>query len=379
MVCRERSVGARFSAGWVLCILLIGGQSVSAAEVNRYLIDTGPLRIRDQFLLGMGFLGLDPVSADIVEKGKWQVDFIETVTNTWALSEVVESALEGRSERGPVTLDQFRSLESDQPDGGVFLVDGELYRTAVAVRRGLGKGVQFEVVLPILSFQGGVFDSVVEDFHKAFGFSQVGRKGAPKDSFLIYSGSQRGEFFLEGDPGLALGDVVLGVKFAVSKGSKLPRYKLALEALVKLPTGEEEPLLSSGGTDLGTQLLLTRYYAKSCLHASLGLLYLDESKQLRTDTQLLPTGMVAWERSLGPKTSGLAQLTVSESPFRDLDLDELARATSQVTLGLKQVVRTKYVLFVGLTENISTFNSSPDIGFHVGLTSIFGAEPALSQ
>jgi len=347
--------------------------------VNRYLIDTGPLRIRDQFLLGMGFLGLDPVSADIVEKGKWQVDFIETVTNTWALSEVVESALEGRSERGPVTLDQFRSLESDQPDGGVFLVDGELYRTAVAVRRGLGKGVQFEVVLPILSFQGGVFDSVVEDFHKAFGFSQVGRKGAPKDSFLIYSGSQRGEFFLEGDPGLALGDVVLGVKFAVSKGSKLPRYKLALEALVKLPTGEEEPLLSSGGTDLGTQLLLTRYYAKSCLHASLGLLYLDESKQLRTDTQLLPTGMVAWERSLGPKMSGLAQLTVSESPFRDLDLDELARATSQVTLGLKQVVRTKYVLFVGLTENISTFNSSPDIGFHVGLTSIFGAEPALSQ
>ena len=64
-------------------MLLLGVQSASAAEVNRYLIDTGPLRIRDQFLLGMGFLGLDPVSADIVEKGKWQLDFIETVTNTW--------------------------------------------------------------------------------------------------------------------------------------------------------------------------------------------------------------------------------------------------------------------------------------------------------
>ena len=190
----ERGTGARFSAGLVLCGLLIGVQPTSAAEVTRYLIDSGPLRIRDQFLLGMGFLGLDPVSADIVEPGKWQVDLIETVTNTWALSEVVESALEDRAERGPVTLAQFRTLESDQPDGGVFLVDGELYRTAVAVRRGVGKGVQLELVLPILSFQGGVFDSLVEDFHKAFGFGQVGRKGAPKDSLLLFSGSQKGEF-----------------------------------------------------------------------------------------------------------------------------------------------------------------------------------------
>ena len=127
----------------------------------------------------------------------------------------------------------------------------------------------------------------------------------------------------------------------------------------------------SGSTDLGTQLLLTRYYSKSCLHASLGLLYLEESKELSTDSQILSTAMVAYERSLGPSMSGLAQLTVSESPFRDLDLDELARASSQVTLGLKKVVWSKHVLFVGLTENIASFNSTADIGFHLGLTSIF--------
>ncbi len=374
MTCRERSAGLRFSAGLVLCVLLMGVQAASAQEdmeAMRYLIDTGPLRIRDQFLLGMGFLGLDPVSADIVEKGKWQLDLIATVTNTWALSEVVEAMLEERAERGPVTLDQFRALESEDPDGGIFLVDGELYRTALAVRRGVGKGVQVELLLPFLSFQGGVLDSLVEDFHTAFGFSQVGRKGAPKDSFLIFSGSQEGEVFIDDDPGVALGDLVLGAKFALLKRSKPRPFQLALEALVKLPTGEEEPLLSSGGTDLGTQLLLTKYYAKSCLHASLGLLYLEESKELSTDSQILPTAMVAYERALGSSMTGLAQLTVSESPFRDLDLDELARASSQVTLGLKKVVWSKHVLFVGLTENIASFNSTADIGFHVGLTCIF--------
>ena len=69
--------------------------------------------------------------------------------------------------------------------------------------------------------------------------------------------------------------------------------------------------------------------------------------------------------------TGLAQLTVSESPFRDLNLDELARVSSQVTLGFKKIVWSEHVLFLGLTENIASFNSSPDIGFHVGLTRIF--------
>ncbi len=32
-----------------------------------------------------------------------------------------------------------------------------------------------------------------------------------------------------------------------------------------------------------------------------------------------------------------------------------------------------HVVFLGLTENVASFNSSPDIGFHVGLTRVFGA------
>ncbi len=64
---------------------------------------------------------------------------------------------------------------------------------------------------------------------------------------------------------------------------------------------------------------------------------------------------------------------ISESPFRDLALDELARASFQVTLGFKKVVWTNHVVFLGLTENVASFNSSPDIGFHVGLTRVFGA------
>ena len=67
----------------------------------------------------------------------------------------------------------------------------------------------------------------------------------------------------------------------------------------------------------------------------------------------------------------LVQLTVSESPFRDLELDELAETSIQATLGIKKVLWNRHVLFVGFTENIQNLNNTADVGFHVGLTQTF--------
>lgn len=342
-----------------------------AAEINRYIVDTGPLRIRDQFLLGMGFLAFDPVSADIQPKGGWQLDLINTITNTFAHSSVIEGELEARDQRDSLTLSQLRAIDAADSGDGIFQLDGELYRTAIAVRRGLGKGSQIELVLPILNFQGGIVDSTIEGFHDTFGFGQAGRTGVAKDDFLAYARSSRAELFLDRAPGIRLGDVVIGSKLDLLRRSPERRFKLALETLVKLPTGDESELASSGSTDLGAQVLMTRYFDKACLHTSFGLLYLGEWEELGTPSQLLPSLMAAYERALGPKSSGLAQLTVSESPFRDLELDELAETSIQVTLGFKRVLWERQVLFVGFTENIQNLNNTADVGFHVGLTQTF--------
>ncbi|MEE8366726.1 MAG: DUF3187 family protein, partial [Thermoanaerobaculia bacterium] len=236
------------------------------AEVSPYLLDTGPLRIRDQFFLGMGFLAFDPVSSDVLQVGEWQIDLIETATNNFARSGAAGDVLEKRDRREALTLDQLRSIDPADGDSGIYFVDGELYRTAVALRRGIGTGVQLEVVVPVLSFGGGVVDSLVEGFHRAFGFGQAGRLGVPKDSFLVYARSREGELFIDSDPGLILGDLVL---------------------------------------DFGTQLLLTRYYSKACIHGSLGFLALGASDQYGLDSQAIGSGMIAYERGLGPSTSDL--------------------------------------------------------------------------
>ena len=306
----------------LLLLAILAPAPASAQEINRYILDTGPLRIRDQFLLGMGFLAFDPASADVQQKGGWQVDFITTVTNTFAHSDVVEHQLEERVQRRSLTLNELRTIDAEYSGSGIFHLDGELYRTAFAARRGVGKGIQIELVMPLLSFQGGTVDSTIEGFHNTFGFGQAGRTGVPKDDFMAYVRSDRGELFLDRDPGFALGDVVVGSKFNLLKGPKARRLKLALEAIVKLPTGDEDELSSSGEADFGAQVLMTRYFDKACLHTSFGLLYLGEWEELGTPSQILPSLMVAYERSLGSTSSGLVQLTVSESPFRDLELDE---------------------------------------------------------
>lgn len=358
---------------WLAGLLLVAALPV-VGEVNPYLVDTGPLRVRDQFLLGLGFLAFDPAAAKVLEEGEWQVDLIETATNHFARSDSVGVVLEERDQRGRLTLEELRAVEPTNGDRGVFFVDGELYRTALAVRRGVGKGVQLDLVLPLLSFQGGVVDSLIEEFHTAFGFDQEGRLGTSRNSFQVYSRSQGGELLVEDVSDLALGDLVLGARFRLREPNGR-QLGVALEAQIKLPTGGREPIATSGSVDVGAQLLATRYYSRSCLHAAVGLLALGPSDRLAIDSQLLLSGMAALEHAIGGSMSGLLQVTLSQSPFGDLQLSDLNRTSLQVTVGLKRVVG-RGALFVGLTENFGSFNNTPDVGFHVGLTRSFGERQA---
>ncbi len=345
-----------------------------SSETMRYLVDTGPLRIRDQFQLGMGFLAFDPVSAVVLKRGEWQIDVISTLTNAWAQSNDVEEFLAERASRRPLPLSELQRLDAVDGEQDLSFIDGELVRSAVTLRRGLGKGVQLELVVPILSFGGGFFDSTIESFHDTFGFGQAGRTGVEKDGFGVYVAGRSGSFYLDEDPGVQLGDVVVGAKFRLREPEGDARYHLAIETVVELPTGNEHQLTSNGAVDMGASLLATRYFDKACLHASIGLLALGAWEEVGIGSQLLPSVMAAWEQGLGPRTTALVQATFSEAPFEDLEIEELAASSAQVTLGLKRVVLGNKVLFAGITENLISFDSTSDIGFHVGLTATFGTD-----
>ena len=343
----------------------------AAAEMDRYLIDTGPLRIRDQFLPGLGYLAFDPVSADILAQGEWQLDLVFTVSNTFAHSREVEQLLEARSGRESIGLDELPAIESNRADGALFFLDGEHARWALAARRGIGHGLQIERVAPVIHLGGGFLDPTIEEFHDTFSLGQAGRLGVPRGRFLGYVRTGEREVYLEEALGTTLGDLVVGLRYDLRGARAHAPLELALEALAKLPTGDAQRLSGSGSADFGVQLLGTRYFRGSCLHLALGAAYLGPHDLFALDAQTIVSGMLAWEIGLGSRTTGLIQATVAQSPFGDLGIAEIDSASTQLTLGLKRALGA-HVLFFGVTENVANFNNTADIGLHLGVTRGFG-------
>ena len=372
---RQRSAISRQRALLLLLLFLALGAILAArpshAQIDRYLIDTGPLRIRDQFLPGLGYLGFDPVSADILAPGEWQLDFVVTASNTFAHSNEIERALEASPHRSGLGLAELRAIQPDRAGHGLFYLDGEHTRWAVAARRGIGHRLQVEVVVPVIHIGGGFLDSTIEGFHDTFSLGQAGRRGAPKGQFGAYVRAGGHEVYLDHAPGTALGDVVLGARYDLRKARQPTGLELAIEGLAKLPTGDVDRLTSSGSADLGVQLLGTQYFRGSCLHFSLGAAYLGRHELFALDAQTILSGMLAWEIALGGKTTGLIQATVSQSPFRDLRSNEIASASTQLTAGVKHAFG-RNVLFLGVTENLASYDNTADIGLHVGVTRSIG-------
>ena len=326
--------------------------------------DTGPLRVRDQFLLNMGVLVFTPDTAEPLLPGVNRIELKTTVTNTFAKSEEVEEILERRDGRAPVDLGFLRSIP-----GPIFYLDGEIYRTALTLDRQVAPRVQLGMTLQWLNGQGGVLDGMIEEFHDTFGLSQNGRRGVPRDDYRVYLRDDGNELYLDSDPDAGWGDVLLTAKVNLRT---VPRpVSLSVETSVKLPVGDEDSLYSSGSVDVGAQLLATLLYPCSCLHGSLGVLYLGEWEKLGLPSQVLFSGMVAYEHRTAPSSAVVFQLTASESPFAELSLPELGQTSLQASVGYKHQFAGKTVLFLAFTENIAHFNNTADIGFHLGLSRAF--------
>jgi hypothetical protein len=329
--------------------------------------DTGPIRVREQFLIGMSYYAFDPSSADILGRGELRVEVVQSDTNTFARSDVVTHVLERRGDRGSVTLGDLRAAAPAHQRDGLYFADGEVTRTSVALRRGIGSGNEIAITLPLLRFSGGDLDGIVERFHGAFGLDDGGRIGAFRNRYTVYVRDASGrEVFRDVATGTKLGDVALSLKTAIPIHSK--RWKAAAETVVELPTGDRQNLFSSGGADYGTQLLVTRYFSRSCIHASAGVLHNAASAAFGTRAQTLASAMFGYEQALGRRTSAVAQFTASQSPFRKLAIEGLSSNAYLIDIGLKHAVTPRTVVFVAASENLVSYGSSADIGVHAGFT-----------
>jgi len=154
--------------------------------------------------------------------------------------------------------------------------DGELLRTSLRVRRGLGPATDLEMELAGLYSTSGFLDGFVNDFHNATSlFADGGREDFPDDQYaMTLQVGSRTLYELEEDR-VGFMDLPITLTHALRR-EDAHGPAVALRLAVELPTGSEARGFGNGGIDYGTGLLLERSIERWTITGAFDLRVADE-------------------------------------------------------------------------------------------------------
>ena len=336
-----------FACGLLLTALPVFSQSPA----------TGPFMQRDQFPVRMLFLGLRPDAGDLIPRRaiRWSVrlDYANTYASTFPVGDRL------------IADDYYQAAP---PNEYRLFVDTETLRVSVDLDWRVASRVQLGATVPFLKHGGGFMDGLVEGFHGLFNLSNGGREWSPQNDYGVFVVRDR-RFWIRSveSAGFRPGDLVLRMKTPLYRdGGGLV---LSLAGAVKLPTGSLETLTGSGGTDIQATLFATwrpatrLVFHGNLAHSLLGTVTRNEGFPLRSISTLL----LAFEYRTTGRLAALVQTQVNIGPFPGSRLGPLNRTAIEATAGVRYALSESLSLDVGLTENLSQYQNTPDVGLHAGI------------
>jgi hypothetical protein len=327
----------------------------------------GLLRMRD--LTPFGFLRLDmrPASAVPVPPGSFSVEVDAGYQNTWALSPNVQQYLEslpGRRRLGPAEIQAIRNLP-----GEAYLVDLELGLLDVTLSYKFTEHWGAYGVFSAVHYGGGFLDGTIENFHRTFGMSSFGRPALERNDVNVILDLKRTSLIQPQLPENGVLDPTFGVRYSTAVDGE--PWNVVIEAAVKVPYDGERPFLSTGHADVGAQLTLQRFWERHAAYASVSGVHTEASDITPGYSRtFIPTLILGYEYSWTEKVNLVAQGYASRSVFNhdDTDLPDLLKTKYQASVGVRYRAGGSVLTFA-LTENLGTFNNTPDFGFQIGWTS----------
>jgi hypothetical protein len=382
---RRGNAGARFLLP-LLTLTALTAQSQNAAEqgvdasvtervdqggqdkvVEQKWSHTGLLRGRDMSPFGLLRLDMLPAHTADAAPGTWTFEIQYAYQNTFVQSDNVRDYLETRNIGRQALRAQDAAAMLALP-GDAYYVDGEFGLADLIVQRRLSDYWSAYLTIPYMHYDEGAFDSTVESFHETFGFSQQGRDFVARDRFQIVYGIGDVRFAqLERETTGGFGDPVLGARYSLPQ----PRFgwDVVIEFAAKIAVDGERFLLSTGKNDYGAQATLQRRLGRTGRHAlylSGSAVYYAGGPEIPGDeSQIIPTIIAGYSFGLTPQTSLILQGYASRSVIENTTLEELKEDKFLLSLGVQS--RGKNVLWnLAVTENVSNFNNTPDIGVQFG-------------
>ena len=268
-------------------------------------------------------------------------------------------------------------MNGTRADGRAF--HGSTHEVGLAdliVQRRISDYWSVYLTVPYIHYGEGALDGAIESFHDTIGFSQQGRDLVARDRFQIVYGIGDVNFAqLDRETKGGFGDPVFGARYSLPE----PRFgwDVVVEVAAKFAVDGERFLLSTGENDYGAQLTLQRRLGETGRHAlylSASAVYYAGGPEVPGDeSQVIPTLIAGYSFGLTPGTSVILQGYASRSVVQNSTVEELTDDKYQLSLGLQS--RGRNVLWsIAVTENISNFNNTPDIGLQVGLAYMPGAK-----
>ena len=258
-------------------------------------------------------------------------------------------------------------------NGESIIWDGETAQYNLRFRYGVSDKLELGLDVPFIDHSGGYLDSIIRSYHDMAGFPNDRQEQFEKNQIdyqldengaVVYSMKERKS---------GLGDVRLTAAIPLFSKSIQSKRHLALRSMLKLPTGNAEDLLGSGGTDVSMGLAYSDYEMLSGINTVFstygGAIYMGNTEVLR-DKQLHFAGYGG--ASLDWLALDWLELKLQmdlHSAFYDSELKQLG-SSMQLLAGGTLHFPGDVLLDFGISEQMIT-DATPDVGFYLFLRHLF--------
>ncbi|MFZ3207675.1 MAG: DUF3187 family protein [Geobacteraceae bacterium] len=275
-----------------------------------------------------------------------------------------------------LSLDMASNFTISQNGLETMTLDGETYRTTLALRYGLRDGVEIGMDIPTVVKGGGFIDNSIIAFHDFFKIDQNGRDTQRRNRLRFRYEDRNGERFYIMRPNGGIGDIrLLGGVQLYHNGKESPRA-VALRASLKLPTGDSGNLNGSGSTDFALWLSATDANKLQMGHWSL---FGAVGAMITSTGNVLPDKQrhLAGFGNIGIGWSPLwwlafkTQLNWNTPMYKQSSLKELNVTSIQWIMGPTIAFSPRIALDLGVSEDILVNSTSPDFGINMALHMLF--------
>lgn len=348
-------------------LLPLLGLALGAQDVQ----EIGPFPTRDMFPLAMPSMVYQPVDPTPVGQGRWSVSLHHVRGNTFEFSDILKTQAPRDSEgRIAITKDFVLAHASEYASIPlIFYFDEEIARLTLRARYGLGPRTEVWMEIPFQTHSGGIFDSLIEGFHK-LGFEQAGRDRVAKNQLVLVV-MANGKLLFYNDESIRgkTQDPVLGLSHQIAAND---RWRLSLYAAVKPPMTDTYSVYRSGwdqsyGFSARWQPLRNHvFYGGGALimrpHGNAEY----TSMTLGGPRNTLGAHM-AWEYRRNPRWRPFFQLYYQTGFLRPQVYQKLDRPSLQHDLGLHWNPRRNWVLSFHYMNNITHNENTADMSMGLRL------------